>query len=69
MTDSPTIATCRRSSDRSEDRFTVENPAAGDIITIDQGGGVPEVDAAVQAAHHAFQNNWRWRSPDERAER
>jgi Aldehyde dehydrogenase family len=62
MTDSPTITTYRWSSDRSEDRFTVENPATGQTITVVQGGGVPEVDAAVRAAHRAFQDNWRWRS-------
>jgi acyl-CoA reductase-like NAD-dependent aldehyde dehydrogenase len=67
MTDSPTIATYRWSSDRSEDRFTVENPATGQTITAVQGGGVPEVDAAVHAAHRAFQDDWRWRTPAERA--
>jgi acyl-CoA reductase-like NAD-dependent aldehyde dehydrogenase len=67
MADNPTMATYRWSSDRSEDRFTVENPATGDTIAVVQGGGAPEVDAAVQAAHRAFQDNWRWRSPAERA--
>jgi len=27
------------------------NPASGQVITLVQGGGVPEIDAAVQAAH------------------
>ena len=67
MADNPAMATYRWSSDRSEDRLTVENPATGDTIAVVQGGGVPEVDAAVQAAHRAFQDNWRWRSPAERA--
>ena len=67
MTDSPTIATYRWSSDRVEDRFPVENPATGQIITVVQGGGAPEIDAAVQAAHRAFSGDWRWRTPAERA--
>lgn len=67
MTDDPTIVTYRWSSDRPEDRFPVENPATGQIITVVQGGGVPEVDAAVQAAHRAFQDGWRWRTAAERA--
>ena len=62
MTDSPTIATYRWSSDRAEDRFPVENPATGQIITVVQGGGAPEIDAAVQAAHRAFGDDWRWRT-------
>ncbi len=41
MADSPTIATYRWSSDRSEDQFTVDNPATGQTITVVQGGGVP----------------------------
>lgn len=63
-----TVTTTRWCSDRAEDRFTVENPATGDVITTIQGGGVPELDAAVQAAHRAFTRDWRWRAPSERAE-
>jgi hypothetical protein len=38
MADNPTMATYRWSSDRSEDRFTVENPATGDTITSSRAG-------------------------------
>lgn len=62
------ITTTRWSSDRAEDRFPVENPATGQVITTVQGGGAPEIDAAVRAAHRAFTQNWRWRAPSERAE-
>jgi acyl-CoA reductase-like NAD-dependent aldehyde dehydrogenase len=67
MPDTPTIATYRWSSDRPEDRFPVENPATGQVITIVQGGAAAEVDAAVQAAHRAFTDDWRWRTPADRA--
>ena len=67
MSDNTAIATYRWSSDRPEDRFPVENPATGQVITVVQGGGAPETGAAVQAAHRAFQDDWRWRTPAERA--
>ncbi len=67
MAGNPAIAPYRWSSDRSEDRFPVENPATGQIITVVQGCGVPEVDAAVQAAHRTLQDGWRWRTAAERA--
>jgi acyl-CoA reductase-like NAD-dependent aldehyde dehydrogenase len=38
------------------------------VITIVQGGGAAEVNAAVEAAHRAFQNDWRWRTAAERAQ-
>ncbi len=53
------------SSNRPEDQFIVENPATAEPITIVQGGGAAEVDAAVKAAHEAYQK-WRWVSPHER---
>ncbi|MFE3876313.1 aldehyde dehydrogenase family protein [Kitasatospora sp. NPDC059146] len=62
-----TPTTTRWSSGRAEDRFTVEDPATGDVITTVQGGGVPETDAAVRAAHRAFTQDWRWRPAAERA--
>ena len=61
------MTTTRWSSNRAEDRFPVENPATGQVITTVQGGGVPEIDAAVRAAHRAFTQDWRWRTPSERA--
>ncbi|HEX9516266.1 MAG TPA: aldehyde dehydrogenase family protein [Streptosporangiaceae bacterium] len=45
------------------DRFRVEDPATGEVITLVQGGGTAEVNAAVEAAHRAFQTDWRWRPP------
>ncbi|MFJ6728000.1 aldehyde dehydrogenase family protein [Streptomyces sp. NPDC091281] len=62
-----TLTTTRWSSADAADRFTVENPSTGAVITTVQGGGAAEVDAAVQAAHHAFTTDWRWRAPAERA--
>jgi acyl-CoA reductase-like NAD-dependent aldehyde dehydrogenase len=56
----------RWSSERPEDRFPVEDPATGELITVVQGGGEPEVHAAVQAAHQAWQEHWRWLTPSER---
>lgn len=61
----PVLGT-RWSSRREEDRFVVENPATGEPITIVQGGGREEIDAAVQAAHAAFNRNWRWLAAKER---
>jgi acyl-CoA reductase-like NAD-dependent aldehyde dehydrogenase len=60
------ITRCRWSSDRPEDQFPIENPATGQLITIVQGGGEAEIDAAVRAAHKAYENDWRWRAPRER---
>lgn len=60
------ITRCRWSSDRPENRFPIENPATGEVITIVQGGGEAEIDAAVRAAHTAYENDWRWRAPRER---
>ncbi|MGB8416409.1 aldehyde dehydrogenase family protein [Paraburkholderia sp.] len=61
------IMTSRWSSDRMEDRFTVENPATGNVIAVIQGGGKQEIDNAVDAAHRAYESDWRHRSPEERS--
>ncbi|MBC7246224.1 MAG: aldehyde dehydrogenase [Actinobacteria bacterium] len=61
----PVIAS-RWSSTREEDRFVVENPATGEPIAMVQGGGEAEVDAAVRAAHHAWEEGWRWLPARER---
>jgi acyl-CoA reductase-like NAD-dependent aldehyde dehydrogenase len=55
----PGLTTFRWSSDDEADRFAVEDPATGEVITIVQGGGASEVNAAVEAAHRAFQSDWR----------
>jgi acyl-CoA reductase-like NAD-dependent aldehyde dehydrogenase len=58
-TAAPELTTFRWSSDDEADRFSVEGPATGEVITIVQGGGASEVNAAVEAAHRAFQTDWR----------
>jgi acyl-CoA reductase-like NAD-dependent aldehyde dehydrogenase len=63
----PQLSKYRWSSDEEADRFSLENPSTGEVITVLQGGGAAEVDAAVQAAHEAFVTDWRWRTADERA--
>ena len=63
----PELSTYRWSSHDEADRFPVEDPATGEVITLVQGGGTAEVNAAVEAAHRAFQTDWRWRTPAERA--
>jgi acyl-CoA reductase-like NAD-dependent aldehyde dehydrogenase len=56
----------RWSSTRAEDRFVVDEPATGKPLTAVQGGGADEVDAAVSAAHSAFNEHWRWMPARER---
>ena len=56
----------RWSSNDAADRFPVENPATGEVITIVQGGGAREVDQAVRSAHAAYEGDWRWRPARER---
>jgi acyl-CoA reductase-like NAD-dependent aldehyde dehydrogenase len=66
----PTLAELTRyrwSSDDDADRFPVENPATGKVITIVQGGGAAQMNAAVESAHQAFVRDWRWRDRAERA--
>src|SRR5712675_306412 len=57
----------RWSSDDHADRFSVENPATGKVITVVQGGGAAQMNAAVESAHQAFIRDWRWRDRTERA--
>jgi len=54
------IKSSRWSSRFEEDGFVVENPATGEAIAFVQGGGAPEIDAAVRVAHRAFVDHWRW---------
>ncbi len=58
----------RWSSDDEDDRFPVENPATGKVITDVQGGGAKQMNAAVEAAHRAFATDWRWRARRERGQ-
>ncbi|MDM1021051.1 aldehyde dehydrogenase family protein [Acinetobacter sp. VNK23] len=55
------------SSKDTADQFNVENPATGEVIAIIQGGGKAEMEAAIEAAHHAFESDWKYRSPEERS--
>ena len=65
---SPTTSTQYRwSSKNLADRFSVEDPATGEVIGIVQGGGAAEVGGAVQAANEAFHRDWRWRPSQERS--
>lgn len=63
---SPHDVAYRWSSDEAGDRFPVDDPATGEVIALVQGGGAAEVHAAVEAAHRAFEEDWRWRTPQER---
>lgn len=63
-----TITRFTYSSNDPKDLFEVHDPATGDVITQIQGAGSAEVDRAVQVANDAFHNDWRWRSPRERAQ-
>ncbi len=66
----PTVAELTRSrwsSDDDADRFLVENPATGNVITSVQGGGKEQMNAAIESAHQAFARDWRWRTRTERA--
>jgi acyl-CoA reductase-like NAD-dependent aldehyde dehydrogenase len=47
------------SSGRAEDSFDVFNPATGAVIGTVEGGGAPEVDAAVRRARRAYDDVWR----------
>ena len=55
----------RWSSGLAADRFVVENPATLEPIAVVAGGGVEQVDGAVEAAHAAFPT-WHRRTPRER---
>ncbi|EPK5281656.1 aldehyde dehydrogenase family protein [Pseudomonas aeruginosa] len=66
MTSDDLLKTYRWSSNDPKDKFSVENPATGEIIAWVQGGGAAEIDAAVKAANEAYETDWRHRSPTER---
>lgn len=64
---SPDLTIYRWSSTAEGDRMPVEDPATGEVITFIQCAGPAEVDAAVEAAHQAFEKDWRWRTAAERS--
>lgn len=53
-------------SNRTEDRFAVENPATGKVIAYVQGASPAEVDRAVTEADRVWRTSWRWTTPQER---
>ncbi|KAJ6443694.1 NAD/NADP-dependent betaine aldehyde dehydrogenase [Purpureocillium lavendulum] len=50
----PEITRYRWSSEDTSQRFAVENPATGKVITTVQAGSVATVEAAIQASQRAF---------------
>ncbi|MCJ1291613.1 Aldehyde dehydrogenase mpl4 [Xylographa carneopallida] len=62
----PKLSHYRYSNTSPDNRFDVYNPATGACLTTIQAGDTSTVDAAVQAAQHAFETNWRWKSRLER---
>ncbi len=61
------ISNFRWSSGDASERYDVVNPATAEVITTVQGGGSFEVEKAVENAQKAFETDWKWRSPNERA--
>ncbi|KAF8852632.1 dehydrogenase [Acephala macrosclerotiorum] len=47
--------------------FPVYNPATGYLLTTIAGGDTTTSSSAILAAEKAYQSDWRWRSPLERA--
>jgi acyl-CoA reductase-like NAD-dependent aldehyde dehydrogenase len=45
------------------ERFTVEEPATGEIIAHVAACGADEIDAAVRRARRAYDEDWRWQTP------
>ena len=45
----------------------MENPATGKIIMVVQAGDAATTEKAVQTSQLAFEEEWRWRSPQERS--
>ncbi|RVX75936.1 hypothetical protein B0A52_00293 [Exophiala mesophila] len=56
----------RWSSEDSSDLFEVFNPSTGHVLKQVQGVGPVQAQKALESAHHAFQTDWRLRSPSER---
>ena len=53
----PKITRCRWSSDDDADKFSVENPATGKVITEVQGGGADQLNAAVESFGQGYVRN------------
>ncbi len=54
-------------SDPSAPKIPIHNPATGALLTTVQGGSISSTSTAIEAAHKAYQSDWRWRSPSERS--
>lgn len=63
----PELSTYDWSCKDGTQRFTVENPATGKVLTTIQAGNASTVDLAVQASQKAFLQ-WRELSPAERSQ-
>ncbi|CZR57242.1 related to aldehyde dehydrogenase [Phialocephala subalpina] len=63
----PTLTTYPTSSTSSTTHFPVHNPATGTLLTTIAAGDIHTTTAAIEAAEKAYQSDWRWRSPLERA--
>jgi len=48
--------------------FDTLNPATGQVLAQVHQASVADVDAAVQAAHHAYENGWRKTTPAQRGQ-
>jgi acyl-CoA reductase-like NAD-dependent aldehyde dehydrogenase len=62
----PDISSCPWSSSDPKHHFPVKNPATGETLTILQAGNAVTASEAAEAAHRAYQSDWRWRTPGER---
>ncbi|HEY5333305.1 MAG TPA: aldehyde dehydrogenase family protein, partial [Solirubrobacterales bacterium] len=51
----------------SDRTFTVLQPATGEVLATVASCGPADVDRAVGSARTAFEDDWRWRTPRERA--
>lgn len=63
----PALSSYRWSCDDQTQRIPVENPATGKILTTVQAGNARTANEAVEAAHKAYETDWRRRPPSERS--
>lgn len=63
----PAISIFQYSCTDPSKQFEIHNPATGAVITKVQAGDASTAEAAIKASKDAFENNWRWRPPIERA--
>ncbi|KAE8450941.1 hypothetical protein EG329_005381 [Mollisiaceae sp. DMI_Dod_QoI] len=63
----PNLSTYATSSQDTTKHFPVHNPASGAILTTVAAGDAQTTTAAIEAAEKAYQSDWRWCPPLERA--